>query len=69
MTTKTQLVANTDEMIPVLIPLISVYLKQMLIAKTDIVFKKALIKGNEILFQEIYLISSKSSFCSFLIVT
>jgi hypothetical protein len=58
MTTKTQLVANTDEIIPLLIPLISAYLKHMLIANTDIVFKKALIKGNETLFQEIYLISS-----------
>jgi hypothetical protein len=58
MTTKTQLVANTEDIIPVLIPLISVYLKHMLIASTDIVFKKALMKGNEILFHEIYLISS-----------
>ncbi len=69
MTTKTQLVANTDEIMPEFIPLFSVYSKHMFIANTDIVFKKALIKGNEILFQEIYLISSKSSFCSFLIVT
>jgi hypothetical protein len=69
MTTKTQLVANTEEIIPVLIPLISVYLKHMFIANTDIVFKKARIMGYETLFHEIYLISSYSSYYSFLIDT